>query len=459
MGEIDSIKVGNLSLLVDLYELTMAQSYYEHLPNAYASFDLFIRRLPPNRSYFVFAGLEDVIHYLKGFSFTVSDINYLKSLDKFSSRFLDFLGRLRFTGDLWAIPEGTVFFPNEPILRITGPLIQIQLLESFLLNVVNIQTMVATKASRIVISAGKLPIYDFSLRRCQGWSASLKVARASYIAGCKGTSNVLAGKIYNIPVVGTMAHSFVMSFENEETSFWAYARTFPKSSILLVDTYNLNRGIKNAIGVAKELKKRGYSLVGIRLDSGNLASDSKLARRMLDSEGLYNVKIMASGDLDEYMIKKLLDEGAKIDGFGVGTHMGVSEDAPFCDVVYKLCEIARDGKTYQPAMKLSRHKLTYPGRKQIFRQYTSSGRLRKDIIGLECERVNGRPVLVKIFENGRLIYRQPDIARLQQYAREEMERLPPRFHIIKGSQRSPISISNGLNTLTRRLKNRLKDIQ
>ena len=306
------------SLLTDLYELTMAASYYQYKPDTMATFDLFIRKMPPQRSFFIAAGLESALRYLERVRFDKEELKYLKGLKLFPQEFIEYLTKFRFRGTVWALPEGTVFFPEEPIIRITAPIIEAQIIESFLLNIINLQVTMATKAARVVTASRGRAVYDFSLRRTQGREAAMQVARCSYMAGCRGTSNVLAGKVFDIPVAGTMAHSFVMSFESELSSFRAFARTFPQKAILLIDTYKEMQGLRNAITVAKEMEQTGVKLRGIRLDSGDFVSSSKKMRRILDNKGLSYVGIFASGYLDEYKIKTLLDRGARIDSFGVG---------------------------------------------------------------------------------------------------------------------------------------------
>jgi nicotinate phosphoribosyltransferase len=276
-------------LLMDLYELTMAQVYFKYRKNTAATFDLFVRRLPANRGYLLACGLSDILEFIKGLKFDNHAINYLKRQRLFSQKFLSYLKNFRFRGDIWAMPEGEIFFANEPLLRITANIIEAQILESFLLNTVNLQTMIASKASRVVQVAGDRPVYDFSLRRTHGQDAGLKAARCAYLAGFKGTSNILGGKFYGIPIVGTMAHSFVMSFESELESFYLYSRCFPNKTTLLVDTYNTKKGIDNAITIGRELKQRGSRLLGIRLDSADLVSLSKFARKKLNSNGLKGV--------------------------------------------------------------------------------------------------------------------------------------------------------------------------
>ncbi|MGA3111784.1 MAG: nicotinate phosphoribosyltransferase [Candidatus Bathyarchaeia archaeon] len=294
-----------MSLFTDFYELTMCASYFDNKNFEQATFDLFIRRLPENRSYFLFAGLEQCLQYLQNITFTKEHLNYLET-QGFNADFLEYLGGFKFKGEVWAMPEGSLAFPNEPLIRVTAPIIEAQLVETFLLNTVNLQTMIATKASRVVHSAKGKPIIEFGLRREPGVDAGMKVARSSYIAGCQGTSNVLAGQIYGIPVFGTMAHSFIMSYPKEIDAFRAFTKTFPDKSTLLIDTYDDFSGAEKAAVIAKELEARGCKLGGVRLDSGDLAKDSKKIRKFLDNQGLNYVKIFASGDLDEFTIEELL---------------------------------------------------------------------------------------------------------------------------------------------------------
>ncbi len=305
----DFVSETNMDLLTDFYELTMCASYFENERNEVATFDLFIRKLPPNRSYFIFAGLEQVLLYLENVRFGEEQIGYLRKR-KLSEEFLDYLEDFRFTGEVWAVREGTVVFPHEPLIRVTAPMIEAQLIETFILNTVNLQTMLATKASRVVCAARGRSVVEFGLRRSQGTDAGMKAARCSYLVGADGTSNVLAGMKYNIPVFGTMAHSYVMSFDHEIDAFRAFSRTFPDSSTLLIDTYDSLKGAENAAVVAKELEKEGRRLNAVRLDSGDLLGLSRKVRRILDSHGLEYVKIFATGDLDEFVIADLLRKGA-----------------------------------------------------------------------------------------------------------------------------------------------------
>lgn len=447
----------NLSLLIDFYELTMAASYFEHQPHTRAVFDLFIRRMPSNRSYFIAAGLEDIVNFVRGFHFEAEAIEYLRQGKIFAENFLQFLSRIKFTGNLWALPEGMVFFPGEPIIRIEAPIIEAQVVESFLLNTINLQTTIATKASRVVLAAKEKGVYDFSLRRTHGADAAVKVARSSYIAGVKGTSNCLAAKKYNMTAVGTMAHSFVMSFENELTAFRAFTKTFPDNSILLVDTYDTIKGVKNAIAIAQELEKRGHRLLSVRLDSGDIARLSRKARNLLNQAGLNYVKIFASGNLDEYKIQRLLSAKAQIDNFGVGTNMGTSNDAPFSDVIYKISEVTDKSGKYLPTMKLSHDKVTFPGRKQIYRCFDSRGMYIKDILGLEDEWIKGEPLLIKVIDNGKLIYNLPALEEIRQRGKESLSRLPEKYKKLVNAARFPVNLSPALKNLTVKLSQKLKN--
>jgi len=434
----------------------MAASYFEHQSGARAVFDLFIRRIPHNRSYLVAAGLEDIVSFIRDFHFDNESIAYLRDRRIFSESFLQFLSRIKFTGNLWFIPEGTIFFPGEPIVRVEAPIIEAQLLESFLLNTINLQTTISTKASRVVWAAKEKAIYDFSLRRAQGTDAAIKVARSSYIAGVKGTSNVLAAKKYNMAAVGTMAHSFVMSFGDELSAFRAFTQTFPDSSVLLVDTYDTIKGIKNAIAVAKELQAKGHRLVSVRLDSGDILKLSRQARRLLDQAGLNYVKIFASGNLDEYKIQRLVNSKAQVDNFGVGTNMGTSNDAPFSDVIYKISEVTDRSGRYLPTMKLSHDKVTFPGRKQVYRCFDSRGMYIKDILGLEDERIKGQPLLMKVMDNGRLIYNLPPLGEIRERCKENLLRLPEKYKKLTNASRFPVILSPGLSSLTAKLSQKLK---
>ncbi len=417
----------NMALFTDLYELTMADSYLRHGMNQQATFDLFIRHFPRNRAFFLNVGLEQVVHYLLNMHFTEEAIAYLRSLGRFSEEFLTYLQDFRFTGDLWAMPEGTIFFPNEPVLRVTAPRIEAQIVETFLLNTLNANVMYASKAARVVIAAQGRGVADFSPRRDHGTDAAMKVARASYIAGCVGTSNVLAGQVYGIPVIGTMAHSYIMSFPTELDAFRAYAQDYPDNAVLLIDTYDTLQGARHAVIIAREMQARGHKLRGVRLDSGDLVRLSRQVRAILDEAGFPDVLIFLSGDLNEYRIRDLLEAGAAADAFGVGTQMGTSADAPYVNGVYKIVEDELGLK-----VKLSTGKVTLPGRKQVYRAYNGQGQMAYDLITLHDEPPpsGAEPLLQEIIRQGELVYDLPSLATIREHAAQEMNTLPSRLKAI-----------------------------
>jgi nicotinate phosphoribosyltransferase len=450
----DFVDRDNMSFLTDFYELTMCAGYFENRMQETANFDLFIRRLPPNRSYFVFAGLEQTLLFLEKMRFNEEQMGYLRKMG-FKEDFVRSLRDFRFTGEVWAVPEGTVVFPDEPLVRVTAPIIEAQLIETFVLNTVNLQTMIATKASRVVTAAGGRPVVEFGLRRTQGTDAGMKAARCSYLAGCSGTSNVLAGMKYGIPLFGTMAHSYVMFFESEIDAFRAFTKAFPDGTTLLIDTYDDLKGAENAGRVAGELQKQGHRLSGVRLDSGDLASVSKKVRSILDERGFGYVKIFASGDLDEYMVDELVRRGAKIDSFGVGTRMSTSSDRPFVDVVYKLSGKVGD-KGFVPTMKLSRGKITLPGKKQIFRRKDDEGKYVKDVIGLSEERVQGEPLLIKAMEKGRILRTLPSLEEIRRYASTCLSCLPEKYKKLRNAPLYPVELSPRLGKIKKTLSTQLK---
>lgn len=442
----------NLALLTDLYELTMAATYFEHQMFGPATFSLFIRDYPPNRSYFVSAGLADVLAYLEDLKFTAEDLIYLKKTRLFTKNFLSYLEKFRFQGDVYAIPEGRLFFVNEPILEVTASLIEAQVVETFIINAVNLQVTIATKASRCVHAAWPRNLVDFSLRRTHGVDAGMKVARASFIGGFTGTSNVLAGKTYGIPIFGTMAHSFITSFEQEIDAFRAFARTFPDNVVLLVDTYDTLEGVRKAVEVGKEMALKSEKLKGIRLDSGNMAGLSREARKILQDEGLAETVIFASGGFDEYKIQDVLHRGGEIDSFGVGTKMGVSADAPYCDMAYKMVQYAG-----RPVLKLSPEKVTFASEKQVFRFTTSDGNLKEDIIGLRDDKIKtGEPLLQKVMSGGKITASLPSLLQIQKSFLDEFSRLDKRYKLInKNAVDYPVSYSPRLRKLQEQLVSRL----
>jgi nicotinate phosphoribosyltransferase len=434
-------------LFTDLYELTMAASYFANKVFDVATFSLYIRDVYATRNYFVAAGLEQVLDELAAFQFSDQDISYLQSTGRFSEQFLDYLRQLRFTGEVNAMPEGTVFFANEPVMEVTAPIVEAQLIETFVLNTIGFQTMIASKAARCFHAAAGRPLIDFSLRRTQGQDAGIKVARSTFIAGFAATSNVLAGKIYGIPISGTMAHSYVSAFDNELDAFFAYADTFPDHSIFLIDTYDSVEGARHAAAVAKEMQKRGHTLIGVRLDSGDMVSLSREVRKIFDDAGLYDVKIYASSGFDEFKIAKVISEGATIDAFGVGTKVGVSADAPFVDVVYKMVRFkGRDVR------KLSPGKVTLAGEKQVFRKSDQNGRYLEDIIGRRDEIIaEGKPLLEKVMENGYLLRPHPQLQMLQEKFKENFAALDDGYKSIQNHKAYPVKLSTRLENLQERV--------
>jgi nicotinate phosphoribosyltransferase len=425
----DWVTGSNAGLLTDLYEITMAASYHERGMTGRATFDLFVRDLPACRNFLIAGGLEQALDYLEDLSFDEDATEYLRSLRMFDESFLDHLRRFEFTGEVWAVPEGEAVFPPEPIMRVTAPLIEAQIVETFLLNCITFQTMIASKAARVSIACGDKKFVDFSLRRDHGADAGLKGSRASFIGGASGTSNVLAGMTYGIPVSGTMAHSYIMAFESETEAFRAYARQFPERAVLLIDTFDSEEGARRAAQVARELAAEGINVSGIRLDSGDLGPLARSVRKILDDAGLDEMQIFLSGDLDEYRIKSLLEEGAPADAFGVGTQMGTSADSPSLGGVYKLVEDDRG-----PKIKLSTGKATLPGRKQVFRFQSET--FDYDLIGLEDEDVPGaRPVLEKVMEGGRRLRAPEPLEDLQERCRSSIGLLPPHLKDLQPSRR------------------------
>lgn len=433
-----SFSLGELGLFTDLYELTMLQAYLAEGMTDTAVFTLFVRRLPEHRNFLLACGVESVLAYLEQLRFTDEDLAYLRSLKIFSDDFVKWLRGFRFTGDVYAVLEGTPVFANEPILEIVAPIAQAQLVETFLMNQVHLQTVLASKGARVAAAARGRKVVDFGARRTHGIDAALNAARVFYIAGIDATSNVLAGKLYGIPVAGTMAHSYVQAHGDEREAFRAFARTFP-GTILLVDTYNTLEGVRRVIELVKHAPEE-FKVSAVRLDSGDLGSLARESRRMLDAAGLQKIGIFASSGLDEHEIAALLDAGAPIDGFGVGTGMGVSDDAPALDIAYKLSEYGGEGRT-----KLSRHKPILPGRKQVFRQ-EKDGRAVGDVIGRAGEQIDGRPLLRAVMRGGRqLADAVSNLQSIRRHAAEELARLPPHITALEPSDPPyPVSISAAL---------------
>ncbi len=426
-------------LFTDLYELTMAACYHEQKMEEEATFSLFIRQ-HKKRGYFVSAGLNEVAGVLEQFHFSNADIAYLKNSGLFQENFLAYLKSLIFTGSVYAIPEGNIFFADEPVMEVTAPVIQAQIIETFLINAMGIATMAATKASRCIHAAGKKPLIDFSLRRTQGRDAGMKVARSSYITGFSATSNVLAGKKWGIPVSGTMAHSYVTAHKTEREAFEKYAELFPENAIFLIDTYDTIEGAKTAVIVAKQMEKKGNRLVGIRLDSGDMVDLSIRVRKILNKAGLDYVKIFASSGFDEYKITDILSKGAQIDGFGVGTRMGVSSDAPYVDMVYKLVRLGN-----RDIRKFSKGKTTLAGEKQVFRRTDEDGNYAGDTIGVRRETIpNATPLLEKVMANGKIIMAMPSLDQLRQRFQSAFAKLDNDHKNIEHPKPYGVNISDNL---------------
>ena len=416
------MNVASSALLTDLYQLTMLHAYFTQCMRDTAVFEFFIRKLPPNRNFMMAAGLEQVLDYLEGLRFGAEELEWIAQSGRFPSGFVKHLEALRFTGDVHALPEGTLFFPQGPVVRVTAPLPEAQFVESRLINLLLFQTLIATKAARGVLAApGKL-LVDFGLRRAHGAEAGLHAARAAYIAGYAGTATVLAGAQYGIPLFGTMAHSFVQAHDDETQAFIDFARAFPEGTVLLVDTYDTEAAVRKVAALAPQLRREGIAIKGIRLDSGDLATLARRARCVLDEAGLRETTIFASGNMDEYRLRELIAAAAPIDGFGVGTSLVTSSDAPFLDAVYKLQEYAG-----RPRRKLSSGKATWPGRKQVFRHPAGSGCFHHDVVSLEGDPQAGEPLLVPVMKNGRRLAASEDMGTVRRRAAAQLARLPDRL--------------------------------
>jgi nicotinate phosphoribosyltransferase len=439
-------------LLTDLYELTMAAGYFQTRFDGNATFELFVRHLPPHRNFLVAAGLEQALEYLENVRFAPEEIDYLRRHRSFryiQKEFFDYLAGFRFTGDVWAMPEGTLAFPGEPLMRVTAPVIEAQIMETYLLAQLSYQTMIASKAARIAMAASGRQIVDFSARRSHGGRASLLSARAAQIGGCRGTSNTLAGQAFGIETYGTQAHSWVMAHKDEAEAFSRFLDAFPEGSVLLVDTYN----VRNAVKTILRLKRKPG---GIRLDSGDVTSDSRWARRALDRAGWKDVRIFASGDLDEYKIAQAIRKGAAIDSFGVGTALGTPGDAPHMNLIYKLTEVERGGKIREAA-KFSHAKATYPGRKQVFRHSNARGEFSGDTIALEDERANGgEPLLAEVMRSGRRIAPAESIDALRARCMASLERLPKKFRELHRQAVYPVRYSERLTAMREKVRQRIR---
>lgn len=445
--------LGDAGLFTDLYELTMLQAYVHEGMHDPAVFTLYVRRLPEQRNYLLGCGLETVLDYLEHLRFTDDDRAYLATLGLFSDRFLGWLANFRFTGDVYAVPEGTPVFANEPLLEIVAPLPEAQVVETFVLNQIHLQTVLASKAARCVGAAQGRRLMDFAARRTHGLDAALKGARAFYIAGVHATSNVLAGRRYGIPVAGTMAHSYIQAHGGEREAFRAFARIFP-GTVILVDTYDTLAAVRHVIDLLRE-SPEPITVSAVRLDSGDLGALARESRRLLDAAGFGAVRILASGGLDEHGIASLVAAGAPIDGFGVGTDMGVSTDSPALDIVYKLCEYRGEGRT-----KLSTGKPVLPGRKQVFRREDSAGAV-ADVIARATEPLEGRALLRPVMKDGRRIAGQDaDLPHARARAEREIARLPAGVRALQPADPAyPVAISAALDEYHGRTRRRMLDVR
>jgi nicotinate phosphoribosyltransferase len=431
------VEMRTSALFIDLYELTMAQAYAAERMDQLAVFELAFRKMPGNRNYIVAAGIGDVVDFLSTFSFDDEELDYLRRNHPFSEEFLKRLKDLRFTGDVYALPEGTLVFPNEPIVQVIAPILEAQLMETFVLNQVHFQSLATAKAARVTEAAEGRSVVDFGSRRAHGTDAALKVARATYLAGGAGTSNVLAGQIYGIPVFGTMAHSYVQAHDSEAASFEAFAALYPQTT-LVVDTYDTIEGVRKVIDLSRQLGER-FRVRAVRLDSGDLGALAVETRRMLDGAGLKHMTIFASSSLDEYEVQRLVHSGAPIDAFGVGTKLAVMEDASHLDMAYKLVEYEGKGR-----LKLSTSKVLYPGRKQVFRQ-SENGCMTRDVIGRFDEQLPGEPLLQPMMRQGVRTAAPTNLEESRLRLKSELTRLPDHLRTLAPSPTAyPVSFSDRL---------------
>jgi nicotinate phosphoribosyltransferase len=431
------------ALLTDLYQLTMLQAYWQHRMDGIAVFELFVRKLPPERAFLVAAGLEQALDFIEQARFDEAELDWVASCGTFAPGFADWLRELRFSGDVWAMPEGTVFFPNEPIVRVVAPIAEAQWLETRILNLVHFQTVVASKAARAVLAAEGHALIDFGLRRAHGAEAGVLAARAAYLAGFAGTATAYAGPRFGIPVFGTIAHSFVQAHDDEAQAFTDFAESFPDNAMLLIDTYDTVAGARCVAGIAPRLAERGIRIKGVRLDSGDLDALSREVRGVLDAAGLNDAVIFASGNLDEQQVHALVVAGAPITSFGVGTSLTTSSDAPYLDAVYKLQEYAG-----QARRKRSSGKATWPGRKQVFRRLEANGHCAGDTVALAHESFPGEPLLVEAMRGGRRAAPSPPLPVVRAYCAAQLATLPTELRRLEPPWPTyPVTISPAIKKL------------
>lgn len=433
-------------LLTDLYQLNMVQAYLDTGMAETAIFEFFSRRLPKERRFLMAAGLEQALAFLEHVRFGSEEIDWLQASGRFNQRFLDYAASFRFSGDVDAMPEGTIFFADEPILRVTAPIAEAQLVETRLINLLHLQSLIAAKAARMVLAAKGRALIDFGLRRAHGAEAGLHAARAAYIAGFAGTASVLAGPAFGVPLYGTMAHSFVQAHADESEAFLSFARSRPKDLVLLIDTYDTEAGAERVVRLAPRLSAEGITLRGVRLDSGDLARHARRVRAILDEGGLQAVRVFASGGIDERKIARFVAEGAPIDGFGIGTSLVTSQDAPALDCAYKLQAYAG-----RPRRKRSESKATWPGAKQVFRRTDGDGRMAGDVVSVEADRQPGERLLTPVMRAGRRVAAAPALAEIRARAAAELARLPPELcrleDVEPGETPYPVEIAPALRRL------------
>jgi nicotinate phosphoribosyltransferase len=437
-------------LLTDLYQLAMMQAYVEDGKTDTAVFEFFVRKLPPQRGFLMAAGLEQALDFLENLRVSPTELDWLDRSGRFSGALIDYLADFRFTGDVHAMREGTVFFSDEPIIRVTAPLPQAQYVEARLINLIHYQSLIAAKAARMALAAEGRSLVDFGLRRAHGAEAGLLAARASYIAGFAGSATVLAGKEFGVPIYGTMAHSFVQAFESETAAFESFARARPDNLVLLIDTYDTEAGARRVVALEPKLRAMGVTVSGVRLDSGDLDALSRSVRRILDAAGLNGVAIFASGGLDEASIRKLVQGGAPIGGFGVGSSLTTSSDLAALDCAYKLQEYAGIARR-----KRSAGKATWPGRKQVWRRYADDGRMAGDILSTEDDAHDGTPLIEAVMKSGRRIGPAPSLAQIRDHAARELARLPEPLRALDPASVYPVEIGEPLVELAAEVDRRI----
>ncbi|HYM32747.1 MAG TPA: nicotinate phosphoribosyltransferase [Candidatus Cybelea sp.] len=429
-------------MLTDLYQLTMLQAYWQQGMHDTAVFEFFVRRLPDKRHFLLAAGLDQVLDYLEAVCFKPDEISWLRSTGRFDPKFVDWLADFRFRGEVHAMAEGSVFFANEPILRITAALPEAQFVESRIINLLHFQTVVASKAARMVLVRPDALLIDFGLRRAHGAEAGLLAARASYLAGFAGSATLEAERIFGVPAFGTVAHSFIQAHANEREAFLSFARSWPKDVVFLIDTYDTEAAARLVVELAPELNRLGIEIRGVRLDSGDIVALAQSVRRILDRGGLADVRILASSSMDEYFMAKALEAEAPIDAFGIGTHLSTSADAPYLDCAYKLQEYAG-----RPRRKRSTGKATWPGRKQVYRNYDAQGQMMGDVLTVHGDPQAGEPLIRQVMREGRRLSRQEPLSDGRRHAASELARLPPDLRGVGPAKPYPVTVASALQDL------------